>query len=207
MNAPIKGAELHIPYSSPEAASLQTVTGWVSRDGRFWGDDEHMARFCGATHRQCKQCEAVEIKIDRLYCDSCLELRRIEKYKAMPREQWDGAALLYLDGTDRYFQDPNEAREYANDKGIDRQGRPICKLHGLRMLDPEVFSRFPFASADSTNIGRNVGIDSAWRGTYTPPTKEARAALMRERIEAHQSLTFWDRQHAPIQESLFGSQQ
>lgn len=87
----------------------------------------------------------------------------------------------------------------------DRQGRPICKLHGLRMLDPEVFSRFPFSSADSTNIGRNVGIDSAWRGTYTPPTKEARAALMRERIEAHQSLTFWDRQHAPIQESLFGS--
>lgn len=69
----------------------------------------------------------------------------------------------------------------------DNKGRPICKLHGLRMLNPKVFTQYPFASADSTNIGRNIGIDSAWKGTYTPPTKEARAAVMRERIESHQS--------------------
>jgi hypothetical protein len=85
----------------------------------------------------------------------------------------------------------------------DKSGRPACKIHGLRMLDPEIFSRFPFSSADSTNIGQNIGIDSAWRGTYTPPTKEARAAIMRERIESHQSLMLWDRKAAPIQSSLF----
>jgi hypothetical protein len=82
----------------------------------------------------------------------------------------------------------------------DREGRPICKLHGLRMLNPKVFTRFPFASADSTNIGRNVGIDSKWKGTYTPPTKEVRARVMRERIESHQSLTFWER---PSQKELY----
>lgn len=91
----------------------------------------------------------------------------------------------------------------AMDVICDRSGRPASKIHGLRMLDPEIFSRFPFASADSTNIARNIGIDSAWRGTYTPPTKEARAAIMRERIESHQSLTFWSRTAAPIQEGLF----
>ena len=65
-------------------------------------------------------------------------------------------------------------------------GRPLCKLHGLRMLNPKVFTRLPFASADSTNIGRNVGIDKHWsRGNYLPPTKEARAQVMRSRIEAH----------------------
>jgi hypothetical protein len=85
----------------------------------------------------------------------------------------------------------------------DRDGRPCAKIHGLRMLNPEIYSRFPFASADSTNIGQNIGIDSAWRGTYTPPTKEARAALMRERIESHQSPMFWKRKFAPIQEGLF----
>lgn len=74
----------------------------------------------------------------------------------------------------------------------DKAGRPICKVHGLRMLDPEVFSRFPFASADSTNIARNIGIDSAWKGTYTPPTKEARAAVMRARIESVNSPIFWN---------------
>lgn len=91
----------------------------------------------------------------------------------------------------------------AMDVICDKDGRPCAKIHGLRMLNPEVYTRFPFASADSTNIGQNIGIDSAWRGTYTPPTKEARAALMRERIESNQSPQFWERKHNPIQEPLF----
>jgi hypothetical protein len=65
-------------------------------------------------------------------------------------------------------------------------GEPLCKLHGLRMLNPEVFTRFPFSSADSTNIGRNIGIDQTWRGNYMPPNKEVRAQVMRARIEAHE---------------------
>lgn len=76
----------------------------------------------------------------------------------------------------------------------DKHGRPICKIHGLRMLNPDVFTRFPFASADSTNIAQNVGIDSAWRGTYTPASKETRAIVMRERIEMHQASVFWEKQ-------------
>jgi len=73
----------------------------------------------------------------------------------------------------------------------DDQGRPATRLHGLRMLNPAVFSKLPFASADSTNIGRNVGIDSAWKGTYTPPTKEMRAAVMRSRIESVNAPATW----------------
>lgn len=70
-------------------------------------------------------------------------------------------------------------------------GEPLCKVHGLRMLNPEIFSRLPLSSADSTNVARNIGIDSAWRGTYSPPTKEARAAVMRERIESHNAPARW----------------
>jgi hypothetical protein len=74
----------------------------------------------------------------------------------------------------------------AMSAACDAQGRPLCKLHGLRMLNPKVFTRLPFASADSTNIGRNVNIDKKWAsGNYLPPTKEARAYIMRTRIEAH----------------------
>ncbi|KAF1071999.1 hypothetical protein [Variovorax sp.] len=73
----------------------------------------------------------------------------------------------------------------------DDEGRPLCKLHGLRMLNPEVFTRLPFASADSTNIGQNIGIDQKWRGTYTPPTKEARAQVMRSRIESQNAPARW----------------
>lgn len=73
----------------------------------------------------------------------------------------------------------------------DDDGRPLCKLHGLRMLNPEIFTRVPLSSADSTNIGQNIGIDSAWRGTYSPPTKEARAEVMRARIESQNAPPRW----------------
>lgn len=74
----------------------------------------------------------------------------------------------------------------------DNEGRPSCKLHGLRMLDPNIFTKLPFSSADSTNIGRNVGIDKQWsRGNFLPPTKEARAQVMRARIESHNSPPVW----------------
>lgn len=79
----------------------------------------------------------------------------------------------------------------ALDVVTDKNGRPFCKLHGLRMLNPNVFRHLPLSSADSTNIGRNIGIDSKWRGTYTPPTKEVRAMVMRERIESVQAASHW----------------
>ena len=84
----------------------------------------------------------------------------------------------------------------------DKDRNPITKLHGLRMLNPDVFSRLPFSSADSTNIAQNIGIDSAWRGTYTPPNKDVRAMVMRERIEAHQSIIFWERQAVQAEMTL-----
>lgn len=76
----------------------------------------------------------------------------------------------------------------------DSQGRPATRLHGLRMLSTKVFTRFPLASADSTNIGRNIGIDSRWTGSYAPvgeAKKSVRAALLRSRIEAYNSPARW----------------
>jgi len=66
----------------------------------------------------------------------------------------------------------------------DTDGYPICKLHGLRMLNPKVFSKLPLSSADSTNVARNIKFDTAWRGTYIPKGKELRATIMVERIES-----------------------
>lgn len=79
----------------------------------------------------------------------------------------------------------------------DSDGLPVTKLHGLRMLNPEVFTRLPLSSADSMNIAQNIGIDSAWRGTYAPTNKDVRALVMRDKIEANQSAKNWERQ--PVQ--------
>jgi hypothetical protein len=71
---------------------------------------------------------------------------------------------------------------------ICRRGRPVVKLHGMRMLSHHIVTSVPLASADSTNVARNIGIDGNWAsGAYTPATKETRAMVLTERVESHQS--------------------
>ncbi|MBF0099221.1 MAG: hypothetical protein HQM04_11515 [Magnetococcales bacterium] len=82
-------------------------------------------------------------------------------------------------------------------------GRPICKIHGLRMLSPAVFTHIPFSSADSTNVARTLGFDSRWKGTYQPGTKVGKGVVLAERIESHQSPSCWRRRDVHIQNLLF----
>jgi hypothetical protein len=77
----------------------------------------------------------------------------------------------------------------------DERGRPKVKLHGLRMLDPKIFGRLPLASADSTNVARNVGLDVKWKGTYTPPNKITRGIVLANRIESNPSAPEWEFHH------------
>ncbi|EKH6496529.1 hypothetical protein O8Q80_001947 [Providencia rettgeri] len=75
---------------------------------------------------------------------------------------------------------------------VDDNGYPVTKLHGLRMLNPQIFTQLPLASADSTNVARNIGIDKAWKGAYSPASKETRASILVERIESHNSASSLD---------------
>lgn len=102
-------------------------------------------------------------------------------------------------GTDAWWRRMSEAM----DRICDEQGRPMCRLHGLRMLDPAIFSHIPFASADSTNAAVNGGSISRF-GMYTPPTAGQRAEVIANRIEAHNSAAVWQRE--PQQEFALWSQ-
>lgn len=88
----------------------------------------------------------------------------------------------------------------AMDAACDNAGRPLARLHGLRMLDPQVFTRLPLASADSTNAGMNCGAIDRF-GMYPPPTSSQRAAVIAERIEANNSAPVWKSQ--PVQQDAF----
>jgi hypothetical protein len=70
---------------------------------------------------------------------------------------------------------------------ISVDGMPTVKLHGLRMLNPAVVEWLPLASADSTNVARNISLDNAWKGTYAPATLETRADVLVERVERVQA--------------------
>lgn len=108
--------------------------------------------------------------------------------KAFPRVCIGSSGEFAVIGTAAWWAQMGQAMStICND-----DGQPSCRLHGLRMLDPKIFTMLPFASADSTNIGRNVGIDQNWRnGNYPPPTKEARADVMRARIESQNAPARW----------------
>jgi hypothetical protein len=116
-------------------------------------------------------------------------LERLERLaKRFPRVCLGSSGDYATVGTYEWWSRISEALG----KICDSQGRPICKLHGLRMLNPDIFTRLPFASADSTNIGRNIGLDSHWaKGSYLPTTKEARASIMRQRIESQNAPATW----------------
>lgn len=90
----------------------------------------------------------------------------------------------------------------AMDVACDDEGRPRAKLHGLRMLDPRIFTQLPFSSADSTNAAVNCGSKERF-GMYLPPTAAQRAAVIADRIESNNSTPIWLRATAPIQDGLF----
>ncbi len=83
----------------------------------------------------------------------------------------------------------------AMDAICDSDGRPPCKLHGLRMLNPTVFSQLPLASADSTNVAQN---HSRERHLYRLTPAMAGLKIV-DRIEQHAAAPRWTR--------TFGTQQ
>lgn len=88
----------------------------------------------------------------------------------------------------------------AMDSICDEHGRPICRLHGLRMLNPEIFQMLPLSSADSTNATVNGGSIKRF-GMYPPPTAGQRANVIADRIEMHNSSPVW---FSHPQTNLFG---
>lgn len=82
--------------------------------------------------------------------------------------------------------------EQMMDVVTDDAGRPICELHGLRMLDPRVFTRLPLSSGDSCNVARNSGQVKRF-AAYPGTTRGQRAALIAERIEAQDAPAAWRR--------------
>lgn len=131
-----------ILYSSNEAAKYTTgVEGWVDSGGRFWGEDEHMARYSGCTHIKCKDCGAKIPVRGYLICDDCRNKRDIEKYNNMPSKQWDGNTPLYSDSSDEYFFDEESLLNYIEDYESKRESMRliICEPIYLSNINEDYF--------------------------------------------------------------------
>lgn len=100
------------PESAEAAKFVTGISGWMDRHGRFWGDDESTARYCGSTHRHC-DCGAV-VK-QRSYCKDCNRKNDIEKYRTAKRIEWDGKAPLYSQIHAKYLFDKDELIDFMHE--------------------------------------------------------------------------------------------
>jgi hypothetical protein len=114
-------------------------------------------------------------------------LERLARLLAYPRIALGSSGEYAVVGDERWWGRISDAMRII----CDERGAPKSKLHGLRMLDPTIFSKLPLSSADSCNVARNVGIDVKWQGPYTPPSRYSRAVVLMERIERHASAAHW----------------
>ncbi len=105
-----------------------------------------------------------------------------------PRVALGSSGVFSVVGTKDWWSRMSEMMQNICDKN----GFPKTKLHGMRMLNPGVFSKLPLSSADSCNVARNIGIDKHWSGSYLPASKATRAMILMERIERHASATIWN---------------
>jgi hypothetical protein len=126
-----------VPFDSDEAARLTTVTGWVSRNGHFYGDDERTARYDGCTHKPCDECGELIPRDGLICCRPCFAKRDAERFARMPRQEWDGETPLVLFNTDTYFFSEDELAEYCEEHEVLRESLQlvICTPQTGRRVD------------------------------------------------------------------------
>jgi hypothetical protein len=118
--------------------------------------------------------------------ESLRRLRRIAK--DWPRVAIGSSGAFDTPGSDAWWKRMNSAMRVC----CDASGIPLTRLHGLRMLNPELFCRLPLSSADSTNVSRNVQLDSKWTGSYAPSSKRVRGLVLVDRIESQNAPPVWE---------------
>jgi hypothetical protein len=105
--------------------------------------------------------------------------------RTWPRVALGSSGAFWKVGTMDWWRRIGGAMDFV----CDEDGRPPCKLHGLRMLNPTVFSQLPLASADSTNVAQNHGRE---RKRYALTSAMGALAIV-DRIESHAAAPRWTR--------------
>lgn len=108
--------EVIILDSSDKAAQYKTVSGWVSSDGRFFGDNEQSARYAGSTHHTC-ECGNLMTK-GWTKCDECRFKLDIERYEKYSFEEWDGNKPVCDYDGDNYFFSAEDIDEFLDEHDL-----------------------------------------------------------------------------------------
>lgn len=103
-----------IPFESDQAASIKTFSGWVDREGQYFGNNERSARYSGCTHIRCADCGTLVEKEQGVRCHTCAGKRRKEAHAKLPQEAWNGADMLYSQEFDAYFHSESDIEDFID---------------------------------------------------------------------------------------------
>ena len=126
--------------TSDEAAHYVTnLSGWVSRNGRFYGEDERMARWDGCTHVVCRDC-GQPVERHWLFCSDCRNRKDKERFRAREKKPYDGKPL-FSNTHDKFFFTLEDLYDFCDDEEIvpAELELVICEPVLARRIDPNEY--------------------------------------------------------------------
>lgn len=131
--------EKPVLYHDDGVAEQVTLTGWRSRHGHFYGDNEHLARWDGCTHVICA-CGTATPK-HYTACEACRQKADDARYLALPLVDWNGEMVCTFDN-DRFFRDEEEFLDWCELEELDPAEVQLvaCEPRGLREVDPDYWT-------------------------------------------------------------------
>lgn len=184
------GPRLKEEIRSEDAAEQVSVTGWACKKcKRFWGEDEHMARYCCSTTFPC-ECGKRYGK-NRCRCEECQQKQDHEKWYAKPEIEWNGEYPIAIWNCDQYFFNEDDLMDY------------LVALH-------------PDHESDENDVDYLTVLDSLWLTTCEP--NNGRDFCMSEYLcddlaeddslddkEINKTVNDWIEKHAPFSFGMTGN--
>lgn len=134
-----------IHYDVSARYEEKKIKGWWSFDyksgtDRFWGEDEHMARWSGCTHLNCECGNVTERRYTK--CESCRERSLRERYNSLKETIWEEGKPICIIQSDTYFFDIDELEDYCYDNKIDKARIMLveCVPQYAREIDDDYFA-------------------------------------------------------------------
>lgn len=125
--------------SDGSAKFVMGISGWIDRHGNFFGKDEKLARWSGATHTHCQSCGKPTTK-GWTKCNECREVDAKMRYSLLPKKVWNGEPV-YSEVVEEYFFDEDSVLEYCemNDVEINDLRLVFCEPKYATQIDPNEY--------------------------------------------------------------------
>ena len=145
-------------YCYEDAAEKRAVTGWVCKTcRRYWGDDEHMARYCCAKDLPCK-C-GKRIVGSWTACEDCRNQKQEATWANAKKVEWDGTFPVCEWDNDKFFWCEDSIRETCIERGIHPRNLRLVKAEPCTLPEFELHEFLRDELADDQDITGADAID------------------------------------------------